>query len=190
MSILSMTEQDELQVRTAADTAEANATYYTNISDKLLDAYSADLDSIMNRIKADCVEVEPSDKILENYTMELSNTLYFVGQKLESVGIKDDLSKMAAKEIYNESYLNYLDTGDAKKKPTVAELTALSEADAKYQTVVNSIYSRVYRQLKYKVDAAYEMLSSIRKIISKRMQDNQLSAARQTGGVVMGREEF
>ena len=190
MSILSMTEQDELQVRTATETAETNATYYTNISDKLLVVYSADLDSIMERIKADCVEVEPSDKMLESYTMELSNALYFVGQKLESVGIKDDLSKMAAKEIYNESYLNYLDIGDAKKKPTVAELTALSEADAKYQTVVNSIYSRVYRQLKYKVDAAYEMLSSIRKIISKRMQDNQLSAARQSGGVVMGREEF
>ena len=190
MSILSMTEQDEFQVRKATENAEANAAYYTNISDSLLEAYSSDLDSIMNGIKRDCVDLEPSDKVLENYTIELSNALYFVGQKLESVGIKDDLSKMAAKEIYNESYLKYLDSGDAKKKPTVAELTALSEADAKYQTVLNSIYSRVYRQLKYKVDAAYEMLSSLRKIISKRMQENQLSMARQTGGVVIGRDEF
>jgi hypothetical protein len=190
MSILSLTEQDELNMRAVTATAESNASYYTDISDSLVDAYSSDLDSLMNRIKADCIEVEPSDKVLESYTMELSNALYFVGQKLEAVGIKDDLSKMASKEIYNESYLSYLDNGDAKKKPTVAELTALAEADSKYQTVLNSIYSRVYRQIKYKVDAAYEMLSSIRKIISKRMQDNQLSMARQTGGVVIGREEF
>jgi len=190
MSVLALNEQDEFQVKSAADMAEENAVYYTNISDKLVTAYSSDLDEIMNRIKADCIEVEPSDKMLENYTMELSNALYFIGQKLETIGIKEDLSKMAAKEVYNEAYLNHMDAGDAKKKPTVAELTALSEADAKYQTVINSIYARVYRQIKFKVDAAYEMLSSIRKIISKRMQDNQLSMARQTGGIVVGREEF
>lgn len=190
MSVLSLTAQDEFEVRNASNMAEANAVYYTDISDALVQAYSSDLDTLMHRIKADCIEVEPSDKMLEGYTLELSNALYFIGQKLENIGIKDDLSKMAAKEVYNEAYLNYMNAGDAKKKPTVAELTAMSEADAKYQTVLNSIYARVYRQIKFKVDAAYEMLSSIRKIISKRMQDNQLSMARQTGGVVIGREEF
>ena len=190
MSILGLTGQDEFEVQGAATMAESNAEYYTNISDKLVEAYSQGLDSLMSRIKADCVETEPSDKVLEMYILELSNALYFVGQKLETVGVKEDLTKFAAKEVYNEAYLKYIDTGDAKKKPTVAELTAMSEDDAKYQNVINSIYSRVYRQLKYKVDASYEMLSSLRKILSKRMQDNQLSMARQSGGVVVGREEY
>ena len=190
MSVLGLTEQDTFEVQSAATTAENNSEYYTNISDKLVEAYSHELDELMNRVRADCVDTEPSDKVLEMYTLELSNALYFVGQKLENIGIKDDLTKMAAKEAYNNAYLQHMEAGDAKKKPTVAELTALSEDDAKYQTVINSIYSRVYRQVKYKVDAAYEMLSSIRKIISKRMQELQLSMARQNGGVVLGKEEF
>ena len=190
MSVLGLTGQDEFEVQSAATMAETNAEYYTNISDKLVEAYSQELDVLMNRVKADCVDTEPSDKVLEMYTLELSNALYFVGQKLETIGIKEDLTKMAAKEAYNNAYLQHMETGDSKKKPTVAELTALSEDDAKYQTVINSIYARVYRQVKYKVDAAYEMLSSIRKIISKRMQELQLSMARQNGGVVVGKEEF
>ena len=190
MSILSADKEDKMKIEEVVEESEENSVYYTSISDTLVSSYSSDLDDLMNKIKANCVDQDPSDKLLESYTMELSNALYFVGQKLETVGIKDDLTKMAAKEVYNDAYLKYLDVGAGGKKPTVAELTALSEDDAKYQTVINSIYSRVYRQLKYKVDAAYEMLSSIRKIISKRMQENQLSMARQTGGVVIGREEF
>ena len=190
MSILSITEDDKFKIDTATADAETNASYYTEISDNLVKSYSQDLDQLMMRVYRDCVETEPSDKILEMYTMELSNALYFIGARVESVGIKEDLTKMAAKEAYNDAYLDHMDTGDAKKKPTVAELTALSEDDAKYQTVVNSIYSRVYKQLKTKVDAAYEMLNSIRKIISKRMQESQLSAVRNTGGIVTGKEEF
>lgn len=190
MSILSISDNDKLQIDTAAAQAEDNSMYYTDISDKIVRNYSDDLDRLMARIYEDCVNVEPSDKTLEAYTMELSNALYFIGARVEGIGIKEDLTKMAAKEAYNDAYLNHMDTGDAKKKPTVAELTALSEDDAKYQQVVNSIYTRVYKQLKYKVDAAYEMLNSIRKIISRRMQESQLSAARNSGGVVYGKEEF
>jgi vacuolar-type H+-ATPase subunit B/Vma2 len=190
MSILSISENDKLQIDTAASQAEDNAGYYTNISDSIVKTYSEDLDKLMARIYEDCVNVEPSDKTLEAYTMELSNALYFIGARVESVGIKEDLTKMAAKEAYNDAYLNHMDVADAKKKPTVAELTALSEDDSKYQQVINSIYTRVYKQLKYKVDSAYEMLNSLRKVISRRMQESQLSTMRSSGGVVYGKEEF
>lgn len=189
MSILGITEEEEIKIADTVEMTRDNSGYYTEISDQLVSASSADLDSLMARIRQDCVDSEPSDAVLEQYTLELSNLLYFIGQRLETMGIKEDLTKMATKETYNAAYLRYLTITNGKK-PTVAELTALSEDDSKYQSVINSIYSRVYRQLKYKVDAAYEMLSSIRKIISKRMQDNQLSMTRQSGGIVVGKEEF
>lgn len=189
MGVLTMNENDKMYVKATADNAEQNSEYYTEISDSLVTSYSSDLDKLMERMRTDCVDNEPTDSVLEAYILELSNLLYFVGRNLESVGIKEDLTKLAAKEVYNNSYLGHMDAG-AGKKPTVAELTALSENDAKYQTVINSIYSHVYRQIKYKVDAAYEMLSSLRKIVSKRMQELQLSMARQTGGIVTGKEEF
>ena len=190
MGVLTLDENDKMQICNTVENAENDSVYYMNISDKLVASYSADLDELMDRVRTDCIDVEPTDSVLESYILELSNMLYFVGKNMEAVGIKEDLTKMAAKEVYNNAYLNHMDSGDAKKKPTVAELTALSEDDSKYQTVINSIYSRVYRQIKYKVDAAYEMLSSLRKVVSKRMQELQLSMVRQTGGVVTGREEF
>ena len=120
--------------------------------------------------------------------MELSNALYFVGSRIESVGIKEDLTKIAAKETYNQAYLDGLATDG--KKPTVAELSATAVDKAKFDTVLNSLYNRVYRQLKFKVDAAYEMLSTIRKVISKRMQEAQLNNSRNNGGMVFGKEEY
>lgn len=167
---------------------DKNVGYFTQISDSLVEAYTQDMDNLMRCIKADTVDTEPSDVVLEKYVLELSNLLYFMGQRLESVGVKEDLSKLAAKEVYNNSYMDNLSRDG--KKPTVAELNTMAENDSKYETVINTIYSRAYRQIKYKSDAAYEMLSSLRKIISKRMQEYQLSYTRQNGGIVTGREEF
>ena len=168
---------------------EENVTYFTNISDSLVLGYISDLDKLMIRVHVDTVENEATDDQLEKYILELSNALYFIGSRLEAMGIKDDLSKLAAKQVYNESYLDA--PVDAKgKKPTVAELSAMAENDSRYETIMNNIYSRAYRQIKYKVDAAYEMLASLRKVITKRMQEAQLAFQRNNGTLVMGTEEF
>lgn len=184
-------EQSKVEITNAFEKTDEASSLFTNISDEVVKAYTSDLDKLLVKIKENAVENTPSDNILEKFVMELSNILYFMGTRLESVGIKDDITKLSAKEVYNNSYTNNLTkVSDQKKKPTVAELTVMAENDSRYQTVVNNIYSRVYRQIKYKIDAAYEMLSSLRKIISKRMQENQLDYTRNTGSVVVGSEEF
>lgn len=155
---------------------EDNSSYFTDISDNIVKSYTGDLDLLMKDMYQDTVANEASDVVLEKYVLELNNMLYFLGDKLESVGIKDDLSKMAAKEVYNAAYLsNQVKDTDKRNKTTVAELTALAEDASRYDAVMNSIYSRAYKQIKYKVDSGYEMLNSLRKIITKRMQDSQLS---------------
>lgn len=155
------------------ETTERNVTEFTGVSDKLISSLTTDLDRLMEDIHTDMVENNASDYALEKYSLELSNMLYFMGTKLETMGIKDDLSKMAAKEVYNASYLD--NSSVVGKKPTVAELSATAENDSRYETIMNSIYTRTYKQLKFKIDAGYEMLNTIRKVISKRMQDAQLS---------------
>ena len=40
---------------------------------------------------------------------------------------------------------------------------------------MNSIYSRVYKQIKLKMDAGYDMVNTLRKVISRRMQEASLS---------------
>ena len=182
-------ESKDVVVDEVVQSTEENSQYFTNISDSLVLGYTSDLDQLMIKIHVDTVENEATDAQLEKYILELSNALYFIGSRLEAMGIKDDLSKLAAKQVYNEAYLDA--PVDAKgKKPTVAELTAIAEDSSRYETIMNNIYSRAYRQIKYKVDAAYEMLASLRKVISKRMQEAQLTMQRNNGTLVMGTEEF
>lgn len=154
------------------ENVEKNGDLYLSISEKLVASYTTDFDELMRDLKVDIIDNEPTDDLLERYLLELNNILYFLGTKLESVGIKEDLSKMAAKEVFNTAYLDSREKdSERKNKTTIAELTAIAEEKSKYEVIINSIYSRVYKQLKFKMDAGYDMVNSIRKIITKRIQD-------------------
>lgn len=182
-----MDTTSKIQINTVMQETEEGVSYFTTISDQMVTEYTKDLDNVMIRINGDVVTADASDYQLEKYVLELSNILYFLGQRLETMGIKDDISKLNAKQVYNDAYLN-APVEDGKKKPTVAELSAMAEDKSKYETIMNNIYSRAYRQIKFKIDAAYEMLASLRKIISKRMQEAQLSMQRNNGTLAMGND--
>lgn len=172
-----LTAPDKEVVETIISETEDNVQYFLSISDKLVQEYARDFDILMQDLQKDVVENDPEDMLLEKYLLELNNKLYFLGSKVESVGIRDDLSKLAAKEVFNDTYLSSREKdSERKNKLTVAELTALAEGASKYETVMNNIYGRVYSQLKMKMTAGYDMVNSLRKIISRRMQEQALSA--------------
>ena len=171
-----LTNADVETMNSMVEEIETNVRYYTDISDRIINQYTSDFDELMRDLKRDIIENEPTDLLLEKYLLELNNMLYFLGSKLESVGIKDDLSKLSAKEVFNEAYLASREKdAERKNKTTVAELTAIADDASKYETVLNSIYSRVYKQIKFKMDAGYDMVNSLRKIISRRMQEASLA---------------
>ena len=166
----------EESMNTVAQTTEQNSQYFLSISDNLVRSYTESLDTLMKDLYTDCVTNTPSDVTLEKYMLELNNMLYFMGTNLENVGIKDDLSKLAAKEVYNSAYLENIYAANASKtKVTVAENQAHAEEESKYETIMNNIYSRVYKQIKFKVDAGYEMMGTLKKIMNRRMQDAALT---------------
>lgn len=173
-TVLNSPEKEKLDE--LVKTVEENVEYYISISDKIVESYTKDFDILMSDLKRDIIENDPTDLLLEKYVLELNNLLYFLSDKIESVGIKDDLSKMAAKEVFNTTYLESREKDiERKNKTTVAELTAMAEDASKYETILNSIYSRVYKQIKLKMDAGYDMVNTIRKIITRRMQDAAMS---------------
>lgn len=156
---------------------EENVTYFNSVSDEVTKAYVNDLDEAMAEAYKEIIMVEePSDNTLERHFLKLSNLLYFVGSRAEKLGVYSDVSKAAAKEAYNNAYLenqNKIISVDGKKasKPTVAENQAIAENSSIYHSTVNTIYDRSYKILRFKIDAAYEMVKTLSKIISKRMQD-------------------
>lgn len=154
-----------------------NVEYFLNITDKIVYSYTNDLDMLMQSIQTLInSDIEIDSTQLDKYVLSLSNMLYFVSYKSERVGIKADISKSIRQEIYNKAYLNnQLKDSDKKNKTTIAENVAVAEEQSKYESVIQSIYDRVYKILKLKVDAGYELLSSLKKIISRRMQEADIS---------------
>lgn len=172
-------------IYTNLETVEESSNTILNISSNILKSYTQHLDDLMQDLYSKVADPSTnlSDTDLERYYLELTNLIYFMGEKLETVGVKDDISRAAAKEMYNKSYLDtakssiaVASTNGKANKLTVSEITAIAESAAINEQVVNMIFSRVYKQIKFKVDAAFEMIGTLRKIISKRMQEQQLSA--------------
>ena len=147
------------------------------ILSKVVAEYTSELDRIMGEIDLEILQTaSPSIKVVEHYFLELSSHLYFMCEKVERLGVYDSLSKSKAQEVYNQSYLRHqYDEKLIKKKPTVAELSALSEADALYDKTINDLYSRAYKTVKNKVASAETMVSTLSKIFSHRIQEAQLS---------------
>lgn len=144
------------------------------ISDKLVKEYCEDLDNIMIEISELLASTNFTDKHLENFILDLANTLYFTGSAQEDLGIKEDTCKAIRAEIYNKTYED--------SKGTVAQKNALSELATQQETIVLNIYSRAYKKVKLRMEAGYEMLNSLKKVMNKRISEMELSNSRYIGG--------
>ena len=168
---------DSNRVNELLNSTSSNVEYFNNITNQTAKSYTADIDELMIKIYKDIKNADSitTDK-LESYFLELTNLLYFMGDRLEQLGVFSDMSKAAQKEIYNKAYLaNQVKDIDKKNKTTVAENQAVAEQESQYESVVNSVYDHAYKIVKFKIDAGFEMVNTLKKIISRRMQDESLS---------------
>lgn len=141
------------------------------LSSHLVDKYCKDLDNVMVGLRE--ILNNPNsitDMMLEEYIMELANTLYFTGSAQEDLGIKEDTCKAIRQEVYSKAREDA--TG------TVADKTAKAELIAQHETITLAIYSRAYKKVKLRMDAGYEMLNSLKKVMNKRITEMELSNSR------------
>lgn len=143
------------------------------ILDKLIDKYCAELDTEMKNLHflLEDTQKNMTNETLENYIMCLANTLYFTGEAQEDLGIKEDMCKAIRQEVYINARLQ----SDGK---TVADRTAQAELIAQQETITLALYSRAYKKVKLKMEAGYEMLNSLKKIMNKRIAEMELSNSR------------
>ena len=174
-----LTDLDTSKVVEQINAVEDNMSYFNSVFEKVLDSYTHSLDEIMAEIDDEVVNKDyPSTDVLEKYLLKLSNCIYFLSERAEKLGIYDALTKTAFKETYNTIYLDSQSPtsyGPGVKKPTVAESTAIAENGSVYEATINDLYNRVYKTVKAKLDSANTMLSSISKLISRRMNEMQMS---------------
>lgn len=138
------------------------------ISDKLVNKYCKDLNDLMSVIREELQNNgQITDDELQFHILDLANTLYFTGSAQEDLGIKEDTCKAIRQEVY--SFYRNEATG------TVADKTALAELACQKETMTLAIYSRAYKKVKLRMDAGYEMLNSLKKVMNKRITEMELS---------------
>ena len=143
------------------------------ISDKLVTKYCEELDTLMDNLHLllESSQEYMTDETLENYILCLANTLYFTGSAQEDLGIKEDTCKAIRQEVYSKAR-------EQATGKTVADKTAQAELIAQAETMTLAIYSRAYKKVKLRMDAGYEMLNSLKKVMNKRITEMELSNSR------------
>lgn len=140
------------------------------IVDMIIKPYCKDLDKYVKFIK-DCLqdgENPPTTVELEDFCMNLSTDIYFASGMCEYLGIRDDIAKALYKEMYNTHR-------DSIEKGTVADKNTLAELASQQEQLTSVCYTRAYKIMKNKLDAAQELLSSCKKVLSHRMQAEELT---------------
>lgn len=165
------------KVESLLSATDENAAYFKDTCEKVVRDYAESLDNLMSDLYAECVQKkDPPLSVLEGYYLELTNMIYFMGGKQETLGIYSDVARSASKEVWSKSYLSHqVKDGEAKNKTTVAECQAQAELDSQYEAVVTAIYDRAYSMIKYKIVAGQDMMNCLRRIISTRTAEMDLS---------------
>ena len=141
------------------------------LSDNLVRKYCKDLNILMLNIQASIKANNVTDEFLETSILDLANTLYFTGSAQEDLGIKEDICKAIRQEVYSKAR-------EQATGKTVADKTAQAELIAQAETMTLAIYSRAYKKVKLRMDAGYEMLNSLKKVMNKRITEMELSNSR------------
>ena len=166
----SLNEKELRKVIGIREKVEEHAKSIEDIVNEIIQPYCSGLDRYVDFI-GECLkdgENPPTTTELEDFCMNLSTQIYFAGGMCEQLGIKDDISKAIYKETYHTSR-SVLDKGTVADKDSLAELQSQSEQ------LVNVCYNRAYKIMKGKVENAQELLSSCKKVLSHRMQEEELT---------------
>lgn len=149
---------------------ESTSIQVDEIVSGIIQPYCKDLDAYV-RFIASCLkdgEKPPTIPELEDFCLNLSTYIYFAGGMCEQLGIRDDISKAIWKEVYNTER-------DNNASGTVADKNTQAELKSQHEQLTNVCYARAYKTMKAKLDAAQELLSSCKKVLTNRMAERDLT---------------
>lgn len=163
-------ELDKTKVKAVQDKVDLDTKQLEDVVNGIVTPYTERLDNYVDFIAGILKDGEnpPTAQELDDFCMNLSVYLYYASAMQEQLGIKNDISNAIYKEMYNNAR-QVQDKGTVDDKNSLAELASQTE----YLTSV--CYKRAFGICKAKVGAGQELLSSIKKIISRRMSEIELT---------------
>ena len=163
-------EIETKKIEVLQDRINNNSKLINDLTNKLVADYCKQLDDYVRFIQSILQDDKhpPTAQELDDFCLNLPVLLYFAGEAQENLGIKTDVAKAVKQEKYNEVYKEL-------QKGTISDKTSKAELAVQSEEVTRIIYARAYSIVKNKLEAAYELLSSIKKVISRRMSETTLA---------------
>ena len=158
------------ELENVKNSVETNSSQIQEIVEGIIKPYCKDLDNYVDFIKSILADGEnpPTSQELDDFCMNLSVYIYYASGMQEQLGIKDDIARAIYKEMYHSSR-------DSIDKGTVADKDSLAELASQQEYLVSVCYKRAYNIIKAKVSAAQEILEKKKKVISRRMQEVEIT---------------
>ena len=162
-------EIKQKEIELLQERVDNNSKLINDLTNKLVADYCKQLDKYVNFVKSLLEDNEhpPTAEELDDIVMNLPVLLYFCGEAQENLGIKTDVAKAIKQEKYNEIYKEL-------QKGTISDKTSKAELAVQSEEITRIIYDRAYKIVKNKLEASYELLSSCKKVISRRMTEYEL----------------
>ena len=111
-------------------------------------------------------EYQISDKELEKLIIRLPILIYELNNVLMKAGIREDLSKIIKQTNYNQAF--------SIQEGTIADKKSGAELAVKEEQLLETTWKRSVKIISQKIDIANDLLSSCKKIFSKRIEEVNL----------------
>lgn len=151
------------------DKVDHNAKMIDEIVSKIVKQYCGPLDDLVKQAKdiMDDLNNPPSDEELDSFAMRLPCQLYFTSDAMESLGLKEDISRAAEKEVFN--------LARSKIEGTVSDKDSAGQLASQYEAITTTVMSRAYKKVKARTEVGLELLSSIKKVITRRISSFEIT---------------
>lgn len=109
-----------------------------------------------------------SNDQLDKFILNLPIYIYYASSAIESLGIKEDVASISKKRQITKQLEEMKQNnvgGTAASRAAVAEINCTDDV------LINSIYSSAYKIAKSKIEFAYEVLASCKKVMSRRIEE-------------------
>jgi hypothetical protein len=157
------------EINSSLNAVSANSQTIENIVQKIIKDSCEELDGYVDYVHSIIADEnnEIPTTLLEDMTLVLPTLLYRVSTMSEKIGIREDISKALKQEIYN----NILEEPGGKS----TEKKIRAELDTQSENLTLIIYQRAYKTIKAKMDYGIEILQSVKKILSRRIAELEVS---------------
>lgn len=147
---------------------DVNSSYLDEKVDEVVNNYCKPLDNLMAEISQALESRIPvSEQQLDSFALRLPQTMFYVGEGQESIGIRDDVSDAIRQDAFNRIH--------SETVGTVADKNAKAELASQQEYIVNTIFARAYKKIRLRMEQGSEMLASIKKVMSRRMIESELT---------------